>query len=190
MPRHPRSQGSVERANSDIRDMLVAWTSDSNAQDWRVRVKFVQNQKNFAHAGTNRTPYKGMFGEDPKLGLTPSSLVCEMLESLQSEDDLPFLCPPSEPLNQHLMMLANNPLPLMSHNVKMSVSHLLLPVGHNHHLQSTSTRRSVPVQYLDSPSPQSTVPLDKRLVDITSQHKRASDSQLSQAEKNNQVLQY
>ena len=24
-PRHPQSQGSVERANSDIKDMLVAW---------------------------------------------------------------------------------------------------------------------------------------------------------------------
>ena len=29
-PRHPQSQGSVERANGDIKDMLVAWMSDQN----------------------------------------------------------------------------------------------------------------------------------------------------------------
>ncbi|XP_068224797.1 KRAB-A domain-containing protein 2-like [Palaemon carinicauda] len=29
-PRHPQSQGSVERANGDIKDMLVAWMADNN----------------------------------------------------------------------------------------------------------------------------------------------------------------
>ena len=32
-PRHPQSQGSVERANSDIKDTLVAWMIDKNTQD-------------------------------------------------------------------------------------------------------------------------------------------------------------
>ncbi|XP_041378891.1 KRAB-A domain-containing protein 2-like [Gigantopelta aegis] len=32
--------------------------------------------------------YKAMFGEDPKVGLTSSSLLPEILERLQSEDDL------------------------------------------------------------------------------------------------------
>ena len=31
-PRHPQSQGSVERANGDIKDMLVAWLSDNNSR--------------------------------------------------------------------------------------------------------------------------------------------------------------
>ena len=30
MPRHPLSQGSVERANGDIKDMLVAWRMADN----------------------------------------------------------------------------------------------------------------------------------------------------------------
>ena len=34
-PRHPQSQGSVERANGDIKDMLVAWLAD-NTQDWTM----------------------------------------------------------------------------------------------------------------------------------------------------------
>ena len=32
-PRHPQSQGSVERANIDIKDMLVTWKTDNNTQD-------------------------------------------------------------------------------------------------------------------------------------------------------------
>ena len=32
-PRHPQSQRSVERANGDIKDMLVAWLSDNNSKD-------------------------------------------------------------------------------------------------------------------------------------------------------------
>ncbi|XP_076036969.1 KRAB-A domain-containing protein 2-like [Oratosquilla oratoria] len=30
-PRHPQSQGSVERANGDIKDMLVAWMADKDS---------------------------------------------------------------------------------------------------------------------------------------------------------------
>ena len=44
-PRHPQSQGSVKRANSDIKDILVAWMSDNDTQDWTVGLKFVQQQR-------------------------------------------------------------------------------------------------------------------------------------------------
>ena len=47
-PRHPQSQGSVERANCDIKDMLVAWLSDNNTTDWTVGLKFVQFPKTLA----------------------------------------------------------------------------------------------------------------------------------------------
>ena len=63
--------------------------SDNNTHDWTVGLKFVQQQKNCAHhAVIKQTPYKAMFGEDPKVGLTSSSLPPELLERLQSEDDL------------------------------------------------------------------------------------------------------
>ena len=45
-PCHPQSQGSVERANYDIKDMLVAWMSENDTADWTVGVKFVQFRKN------------------------------------------------------------------------------------------------------------------------------------------------
>ena len=44
-PRHPQSQGSVERANGDIKDMLVAWLADNQTEDWVTGIKFVQFQK-------------------------------------------------------------------------------------------------------------------------------------------------
>ncbi|KAK4297539.1 hypothetical protein Pmani_030050 [Petrolisthes manimaculis] len=43
-PRHPQSQGSVERANGDIKDMLVAWMADNDSQDRPTGIKFVQFQ--------------------------------------------------------------------------------------------------------------------------------------------------
>ena len=51
-PRHPQSQGSVERANGDIKDMLVAWMGDNSTADWSTGIKFVQFQKNSSlHSG-------------------------------------------------------------------------------------------------------------------------------------------
>jgi len=73
-PRHPQSQGSEERANSDIKDILGAWISDNNTNYWTVGLKYTQQQKNCAHhAGIHQSPYKALFGENPKVGLTSSS---------------------------------------------------------------------------------------------------------------------
>ncbi|KAK7110775.1 hypothetical protein V1264_014597 [Littorina saxatilis] len=44
-PRHPQSQGSVERENGDIKDMLVAWLADNHTQDWVTGINFVQFHK-------------------------------------------------------------------------------------------------------------------------------------------------
>ena len=88
-PRHPQSQGSVERANGDIKDMLVAWMSENNTQDWTIGIKFVQFQKNTAHhAGIKCSPYSALFGCDARIGLTSSSLPQKIIERMQSEDDL------------------------------------------------------------------------------------------------------
>jgi hypothetical protein len=44
-PHYPQSQGSVERANGDIKVMLALWMADNNTQDWSIGIKFVQFQK-------------------------------------------------------------------------------------------------------------------------------------------------
>ena len=40
------------------------------------------------HAGIKRTPYSAMFGSEPKVALTSSSLPMELIHPLASEDDL------------------------------------------------------------------------------------------------------
>jgi len=41
-PRHPESQGSVERANGDIERMLFAWLKEHDTKDWVAALPFVQ----------------------------------------------------------------------------------------------------------------------------------------------------
>ena len=86
-PRHPQSQGSVEHANWDIKDMLISVMSDNNSQDWVVGIKFVQQMKNVSyHAGVKHTPYTAMFDTEPKGGLTSSSIPAEIIQRLESRD--------------------------------------------------------------------------------------------------------
>ena len=62
-PRHPPFQGSVARANGNIKDMLAAWMGDNNTNDWIVGIKFVNFMKHSAHhAGIQRSTGKAMFG--------------------------------------------------------------------------------------------------------------------------------
>ncbi|KAI6647401.1 KRAB-A domain-containing protein 2-like [Oopsacas minuta] len=89
-PRHPQSEGSVGRANGDIKDMLIAWIGDTSTADWwSTGIKFVQFQKNSSlHSGIKRAPYAVMFGCDVKVGLTSSFLPTGVIECMQNEDDL------------------------------------------------------------------------------------------------------
>jgi hypothetical protein len=88
-PRHPQSQGSVERLNCDVKDMLIAWLGDNNSTDWPLGLKFVQFSKNISyHSGIQQTPYKSLFGISPKVGLRPTDLPTEILERMSCEEDL------------------------------------------------------------------------------------------------------
>ncbi|XP_041376886.1 uncharacterized protein LOC121389358 [Gigantopelta aegis] len=88
-PRHPQSQGSVERANCDIKDMLVCWLGDNNTTEWTVGLKFVQFQKHSSlHSGIKCSPFAAQLGSGARTGLSSCSLPPEILHRLQSEDDL------------------------------------------------------------------------------------------------------
>lgn len=51
-PRHKQSQGSVERANRDVEEMLSAWLEEKKTTNWSLGLKFVQFKKNRAyHSG-------------------------------------------------------------------------------------------------------------------------------------------
>lgn len=87
-PRHPASQGSVERANQDVENMLQAWLQDNNCTNWSIGIRFVQYQKNCSfHRTIKRTPYKALFGVDPQIGLL-SQVPADLLNKLRTEEDL------------------------------------------------------------------------------------------------------
>ncbi|KAL0860130.1 hypothetical protein ABMA27_010437 [Loxostege sticticalis] len=43
-PRYPQSQGSIERSNQDIKNMIRAWMTDSKSTNWSIGCYFVQIQ--------------------------------------------------------------------------------------------------------------------------------------------------
>lgn len=54
-PRNSQSQGSVERANRDIEEMLSAWMEEDQSKDWPNALDIIQFHKNRAfHAGKYR----------------------------------------------------------------------------------------------------------------------------------------
>ena len=86
-PRHPQSQGSVERANSDIKYMLIAWMSEKDTRHWIVGIKFVQFRNNSSYsAGIKQSPYSALFGMETCVGLTSSSLPHEKLKFVLFND--------------------------------------------------------------------------------------------------------
>ena len=43
-PRHPQSQGSVERANADVKEMLATWLSENNSTQWSEGLRFLDTK--------------------------------------------------------------------------------------------------------------------------------------------------
>jgi len=69
-PRHPQSQGCVERANCVVKDALVAWMRDKNTAKWATALPFVQWSMNTTyHETIKMTPYEAVFGQKPRVGL-------------------------------------------------------------------------------------------------------------------------
>ena len=85
---HPQSQGSVERANADIKEM-ISWMNDNDTIPWSEGLRFVQFQKIRSHHRViDQPPYKALFGADPQIGLSSSSIPKELLPQLETEEDL------------------------------------------------------------------------------------------------------
>ena len=88
-PRHPQSQGSVERANTDVKEMFATRFSENYSTQWSEGLRFIQFQKNRSyHHVIGQSPYKAQFGSDPKVGLSSSSVPRDLLPDIQTEEDL------------------------------------------------------------------------------------------------------
>ena len=90
-PRHPQSQGSVERANAEVSKQLQVWrlaNGGANAR-WAAGLKFVQFIINSTyHSGINTTPCEAVYGKTASRGIKSTSLHPEILriQGVISED--------------------------------------------------------------------------------------------------------
>ncbi|XP_031352272.1 KRAB-A domain-containing protein 2-like [Photinus pyralis] len=88
-PRHSQSQGSVERANQDIENMLSSWLENNERNKWSEGLRFIQFAKNRAyHSGIKCSPYEAMFGVSAKIGLKTSSPPNDVLKIISTEEGL------------------------------------------------------------------------------------------------------
>ncbi|GBM04962.1 hypothetical protein AVEN_126107-1 [Araneus ventricosus] len=88
-PRHSQSQGSVERANQDIENMLGTWMKDHISDQRSQVLRFVRFMRNTDyHSGIKRTPYEALFGCKPIVGLPTSSLPQDVLKDVNTEGQI------------------------------------------------------------------------------------------------------
>jgi hypothetical protein len=88
--RNSQSQGTVERSNKDVRDMLLAWMSDkNNTKTLPEGLRFIQSKKRRAvHSGIKTSPYEAVFGTAQRIGLGDSLLTENIQSSTATEEDL------------------------------------------------------------------------------------------------------
>ncbi|XP_023239475.1 KRAB-A domain-containing protein 2-like [Centruroides sculpturatus] len=101
--RHGQSQGSAERANQDIENMLSTWMETNQLSKWSEDLRFIQAMKNRAyHEGIKCSPYETMFGCPMIMDLAASAIPSDMIRVIRSEEDLEKL------LHLHDNMEQNN----------------------------------------------------------------------------------
>lgn len=84
-----QSQGSVERANAYVKDMLRLWMRENKSTNLALGMKFVQLQKNTSyHSTIGCTPYFATFGREIQVGLESSLIPKEILDQLNTEEEL------------------------------------------------------------------------------------------------------
>ncbi len=68
-PRHPQSQGCVERGNAPFKDALSRWMDENQTSYWTLGTYIVNSRINqrAIESRANQTPCYLMFGEHPKL---------------------------------------------------------------------------------------------------------------------------
>ncbi|XP_060856078.1 KRAB-A domain-containing protein 2-like [Metopolophium dirhodum] len=88
-PRHSQSQGSVERANQDIENMLTTWMQDEKNRHWSKGLRIIQLMKNRAyHSGIKMSPCEAIFGCKIKIGLNTSNLPHDVISMIENKEQL------------------------------------------------------------------------------------------------------
>ena len=88
--------------------MIISWTHENNNTHWSEGLRFVQFKKNRSyHRTIDQSPYSVLFGSDPKVGLSSSAIPKEILDTLETEEDLNALTTTETPTNRNDTNQAN-----------------------------------------------------------------------------------
>ena len=183
-PRHPQSQGSVERLNCDVKDMLVAWLGDNDCTDWPIGLKFVQFAKNTSyHSGIKQSPYSALFGIEPRVGLRSTALPNEILERMVSEDDL--IAAFNQPAEQADASTIEDVIPATFQSTASTEAPIPSSSGSTVTTEEVvpSTTGSTPTAEPAIPSSSVSTSPEMRLERINGYRKRACESLVHQAER-------
>ncbi|CAF3798384.1 unnamed protein product [Adineta steineri] len=88
-PRHPQSQGLVERGNSTLCDILGKLMHDRNTNHWTsCLLPAIYSMNTSLAQGIKHTPFEVVFGQKPRVDLTLWQSIVE--QGIEDEDDLPL----------------------------------------------------------------------------------------------------
>ena len=89
-PRHPQSQGSVERANQEIKKVLGALMRKNDDPCWHKYVSLAQHSINTSPHSTleNSSPYRVLFGREPNKGLEDVGIPDNIAQEITTEEEL------------------------------------------------------------------------------------------------------
>lgn len=87
-PRHPQSQGLVERANGLLQQKLGKWKESTGRNDWSYGLRFVIMAMNNSWCRSHKkTPYELVYGDKPRGNCT---LVNELFsKNIYDEENVP-----------------------------------------------------------------------------------------------------
>jgi hypothetical protein len=158
--RHPQSQGSVERANQDIKKLILNWMTENASKLWHIGIHIVQFQKNARfHSGIQNVPYVLLFGQTPKMALSNLPFDPLLLAKLNTEEELEKLI---SSVNSITLLPEVNPSPA-SHAITApfqstsSLSHDCLQEDNASHAVIASSYQSSSSSSFVSPTEQNAI---------------------------------
>ncbi|CAF4134003.1 unnamed protein product [Rotaria magnacalcarata] len=109
-PRHPQSQGLVERGNSTLCDILGKFMQDRDTSHWvSCLLPAIYSMNTSLAQGIKHTPFEVVFGQRPRLNMTLWQSISD--QGIEDEDDLP----PS--IRKQLEDAADTDVPEMEDNI-------------------------------------------------------------------------
>jgi len=88
-PRHPQTQGSVERGNQDVHPLVSGWMKNYQSKRWSIGIYTVAMEKNNRfHRTINASPYELLYGQKPRMRMLELPYDMELVKTLSTEAEL------------------------------------------------------------------------------------------------------